>query len=56
MAGAKIVITVDADALEEIAKLHRSRLSREECANVDKREEQALAEEGLAGESDWPEY
>jgi Arc/MetJ-type ribon-helix-helix transcriptional regulator len=40
---------------ERIATLHRSRLARE-CAKLDKSEEQALAEEGYAGESQWPEY
>jgi Arc/MetJ-type ribon-helix-helix transcriptional regulator len=44
------------DAVQErIAKLHRSRLAHE-CAKLDVREEQALAEEGYAGESEWPEY
>jgi Arc/MetJ-type ribon-helix-helix transcriptional regulator len=37
------------DAVQElIAKLHRSRLAQE-CAKLDVREEQALAEEGYAG-------
>jgi Arc/MetJ-type ribon-helix-helix transcriptional regulator len=40
---------------DRIAKFHRSRLARE-CAKLDIREEQALADEGLAGESEWPEY
>jgi Arc/MetJ-type ribon-helix-helix transcriptional regulator len=40
---------------DRIAKLHRSRLARE-CAKLDIREEQALADEGYAGESEWPEY
>jgi Arc/MetJ-type ribon-helix-helix transcriptional regulator len=40
---------------DRIAKLHRSRLARE-CAKLDIREEQALAEEGLVGEGEWPEY
>lgn len=44
------------DALHDrIAKLHRSRLARE-CAKLDRREEQALAEEAYTGESEWPEY
>lgn len=79
MARAKIAITVDEHALEEIdrlvreglfpnrskafeaavqdriAHLHRSRLARE-CAKLDRSEEQALAGEGFAGESEWPEY
>lgn len=40
---------------DRIAKLHRSRLARE-CAKLDRSEEQALADEGYAGESEWPEY
>ena len=44
------------DALHDrIARLHRSRLAQE-CAKVDRCEEQALAEEGFAGEGEWPEY
>lgn len=44
------------DALQErIARLHRSRLARE-CAKLDAVQEQALAEEGYAGEGEWPEY
>ncbi|MBI4247651.1 MAG: ribbon-helix-helix protein, CopG family [Candidatus Rokubacteria bacterium] len=42
-----------ADKLERLA---RTRLARE-CAKLNPREEQALAEEGLAGSADtWPEY
>jgi Arc/MetJ-type ribon-helix-helix transcriptional regulator len=79
MGKAKIAITVDEHALEEIdrlvgeglfpnrskaiesavqerlARIHRSRLAVE-CAKLDRSEEQALAEEGYAGESEWPEY
>ena len=40
---------------ERVAKLRRSRLA-EECAKLDKAEEQALAEESYAGEVEWPEY
>ena len=40
---------------ERIAKLHRSRLALE-CAKLDRSEEQAFAEEGYVGESEWPEY
>jgi Arc/MetJ-type ribon-helix-helix transcriptional regulator len=40
---------------DRIARLHRSRLARE-CAKLDRSEEQALAKEGYAGESEWPEY
>ena len=79
MARAKIAITVDEHALQELDRLvrdgvypnrskaieaavqerierfRRSRLARE-CAKLDKSEEQALANEGYAGESEWPEY
>ena len=79
MARAKIAITIDEDALEEIGRLvregvypnrsqaieaavkerlerlRRSRLARE-CAKLDRVKEQALAGEGYAGESEWPEY
>ena len=41
---------------EKIARLDSTRLARE-CAKLDRAEEQALAEEGLAGEAmQWPEY
>jgi Arc/MetJ-type ribon-helix-helix transcriptional regulator len=40
---------------DRIARLHRSRLARE-CSKLDAREEQALADEGYAGETEWPEY
>jgi Arc/MetJ-type ribon-helix-helix transcriptional regulator len=40
---------------DRIAKFHRSRLARE-CAKLDRREEQGLAEEGYVGDSEWPEY
>ncbi len=45
------------DALrDKIARLGRGRLARE-CAKLDKRSEQALADEGLAGElKNWPKY
>jgi metal-responsive CopG/Arc/MetJ family transcriptional regulator len=44
------------DAVQErITRLHRSRLARE-CAKLDRAEEQALADDGYAGESEWPEY
>ena len=42
-----------ADAVERLA---RTRLARE-CARLDRREEKALADEGLGGSLDtWPEY
>lgn len=40
---------------DRIGRMHRSRLARE-CAKLDRTEEQAMAEEGYAGESEWPEY
>lgn len=41
---------------EKLARLNRSRLARE-CAKLDPKFEQALAEEGLSRERDeWPEY
>ena len=45
------------DALEDkLARLRRTRLAKE-CAKLDPREEQAIAEEGLAWETEtWPEY
>ncbi len=44
------------DAIQDrISRLQRSRLARE-CAKLDRHEEQALADEGYAGESEWPEY
>lgn len=44
------------DAVQErISRVQRSRLATE-CAKLDRDEEQALADEGYAGESEWPEY
>jgi metal-responsive CopG/Arc/MetJ family transcriptional regulator len=41
---------------EKLARLDRTRLARE-CAQLDPREERALAEEGLGSElAAWPEY
>ncbi|MEW6489526.1 MAG: ribbon-helix-helix domain-containing protein [Thermodesulfobacteriota bacterium] len=41
---------------EKLSRLGQGRLARE-CAKLDPRYEQALAEEGLAAEGDgWPEY
>jgi len=41
---------------EQIARLDRSRLARE-CAKLDSKAEQAMAEEGLGRDRDqWPEY
>jgi metal-responsive CopG/Arc/MetJ family transcriptional regulator len=46
---------IEAAVQDRIALLHRSRLVRE-CAKLDRGEEQAMAEEGYVGESEWPEY
>lgn len=40
---------------ERLAKLDRTRLAHE-CAKLNRAEEQAIAEEGFAGEAEWPEY
>ena len=41
---------------EKLARLSRTRLA-EECAKLDRREEQGLADEGIAGViEEWPEY
>lgn len=41
--------------LEKLDRLHHDLLTRE-CAKLDRAEEQAAAEEFLAGEAAWPEY
>ena len=55
----KITISIDErllNQLEEIARLSNTRLAQE-CAKLDPKEEQVLAEEGLAAEIDqWPPY
>ncbi|HEY0160208.1 MAG TPA: CopG family transcriptional regulator [Thermoanaerobaculia bacterium] len=38
-----------------IARVHPSQMARE-CAKLDVKEEQALANEGYAAASEWPEY
>jgi hypothetical protein len=40
---------------ERVDRARRSRLARE-CAKLDPAEEQALADEGYAGEAEWPGY
>lgn len=41
---------------EKVARMRRSRLA-EECAKLDPAAEQAMAEEGIAGDlAEWPEY
>jgi Arc/MetJ-type ribon-helix-helix transcriptional regulator len=47
---------IESALAEKLARARRTRLARE-CAKLDPKDEQALAEEGLAGSSDaWPEY
>lgn len=46
---------IESAVQERIARLHRSRLALA-CASLDRAEEQAMAEEGYVGESEWPEY
>jgi metal-responsive CopG/Arc/MetJ family transcriptional regulator len=47
---------VETALAEKLARLARTRLA-EECAKLDPREEQQLADEGLAAGVDaWPEY
>jgi Arc/MetJ-type ribon-helix-helix transcriptional regulator len=47
---------VEAALAENVARVARTRMARE-CAKLNPREEQALADEGLAGSHDlWPEY
>ena len=40
---------------EKLAHLDRTRLARE-AAKLDRRLEQKLADEGIQGEEEWPEY
>jgi Arc/MetJ-type ribon-helix-helix transcriptional regulator len=40
---------------ERLERMQRSRLALE-SAKLDRNEEQALANEGYAGEDEWPEY
>jgi metal-responsive CopG/Arc/MetJ family transcriptional regulator len=47
---------VEAAVAEKLARLAKGRLARE-CAKLDRDEERALAEEGLAASKEtWPEY
>jgi len=79
MSSAKIAISIDSEALqqvdrlvqrglfpnrsklfqiavfEKLARLSRQRLAQE-CAKLRPEEEQALAEERFAGETEWPAY
>ena len=45
----------EAAVQDRLARLNRSRLARE-CSKLNRTEEQALADEGYVGESEWPEY
>jgi len=40
---------------EKLTRLEHSRLAKE-AAKLDRQFEQKLAEEGMAGEAEWPEY
>jgi len=41
---------------EKLARMEHGRLARE-CAKLDRKEERALADEGMASEAaEWPEY
>ncbi len=46
---------IEAAVEEKLARLRRSRLATE-SAKLDRIEERAMADEGYAGESEWPEY
>jgi metal-responsive CopG/Arc/MetJ family transcriptional regulator len=47
---------IEAALAEKLARLSRTRLA-EECAKLDRREEQEMADEGIGGVSEeWPEY
>ena len=46
---------IEAAVQERLERSRHSRLARE-SAKLDRSEEQALANEGYAGESEWPEY
>ena len=46
---------IEAAVSDRLQKESSSRLARE-CANLDKLQEQALADEGMIGDSDWPDY
>jgi metal-responsive CopG/Arc/MetJ family transcriptional regulator len=41
--------------LEKVSRIDKTRLARE-CSKLDKRTEQAMADERLASEVAWPEY
>jgi hypothetical protein len=56
MGTTKVAITMDEAILGELERLEKGRLARE-CAKLDVRTEQAMAEEGIDRElSQWPPY
>lgn len=46
---------IESAVQDRLARSRHSRLARE-CAKLDKSEGRTLANEGYAGENDWPEY
>lgn len=46
---------IESAVQEKLGRLRGYRLAAE-CAKLDRVEERALADEGYAGESEWPEY
>lgn len=46
---------IEKAVIERLRHERRSRLARE-CGKLDPVEEQAMAEEGMRGEGEWPEY
>jgi len=46
---------LEAAVLEQLRRVRQSRLAVE-SAKLDREEEQAMADEGYAGEGGWPEY
>ncbi len=51
MSTAKVAITLDENLLKRLVRLAR------ECAKLDRKFEQSMAEEGLSVEAgEWPEY
>ena len=46
---------IESAVADRLLSEQRSRLARE-CRKLDRLEEQAMADEGLAGDGEWPEY
>ncbi|HUP46527.1 MAG TPA: ribbon-helix-helix domain-containing protein [Thermoanaerobaculia bacterium] len=46
---------IEAAVFEKLQRQRKSRLA-DECAKLDPVEEQALAEEGMRGDVEWPDY